>query len=416
MFAETFSAIVGPHVSLEPPLNEWVILFGAYLFFSFLAFGVARVLNHGIEKAELKEFNRHLGAIFGFLKGAVVCLVLTFFIATLPSLHNTILNSKSGRVAAIVMNKIHPVMPEKLHDSLEKYIHSLDDLDTGLPPAAEPGHAHEDEVDPWSTAVKDAVEAPTQSVTDLLWDVAKPSSGSTPPKSSIPGSAIPAKATGSSQVKSSIPSGVKVPPSAPTTPTVGAVAGDFLSEISGALGSDTRKTLTDTFQNLDPETRQQLESQVLDILQNSRSEDLPKIKQRLQQAGSDSLPGIISSLSRSVGTTTPATDATAQREQLLTDVSRLRSTFPQVQTKIQSELRGLMSGVPDQVAVRVLEDWKADLSKDGTLDPDTGTDADTTIEMRILRQMEFAGMRLDGLSRDLQDRLSSGADNGVELR
>ena len=93
-----------------------------------IAFGAARMLTRGIEEAGLKEYNSHLGAVFGLAKGVVVCLVMTFFLATLDATHNVIANSKSGYYAAITMQKIHPIMPEKLHDALNRYIHSLDNI------------------------------------------------------------------------------------------------------------------------------------------------------------------------------------------------------------------------------------------------------------------------------------------------
>src|SRR5690606_37549409 len=117
-------------------------MFGAYLFFSFIAFGAARMLTRGIEEAGLKEYNAHLGALFGLVKGIVVCLVATFFLATLDATHNVISNSKSGYYAAITMHKIHPIMPEKLHDALNRYIHSL----AHIPGVPHTDHYHE--IDP----------------------------------------------------------------------------------------------------------------------------------------------------------------------------------------------------------------------------------------------------------------------------
>ncbi len=82
VFAESISAAASPYVALQEPLNEWVVMFVAYLGFSFLAFGLARLMQEAIDKAELKEYDRHLGAVFGLIKGVAFCLVLTFFIVT----------------------------------------------------------------------------------------------------------------------------------------------------------------------------------------------------------------------------------------------------------------------------------------------------------------------------------------------
>ncbi|MBA4182355.1 MAG: hypothetical protein C0506_17370, partial [Anaerolinea sp.] len=36
--AGTSAKFVGPHINLQPPLNQWVILFGTYLVCTFVAF------------------------------------------------------------------------------------------------------------------------------------------------------------------------------------------------------------------------------------------------------------------------------------------------------------------------------------------------------------------------------------------
>jgi len=414
-FSESFAAIVGPHVSLDPPLNEWVVLFAAYLFFTFIAFGVARVINRGIEQADMKEFNRHLGAVLGLIKGSVLCLVMTFFVATLPSMHEAIRESKSGRVAAIVMNKIHPVMPPKLHDALEKYIHSLYDVETGLPPVDE--HSHLD--DPFGQAISDAAQPATDNpwLSTLGLDSPAQSQSSPPPVSNIPQSSVPGTAAVTPQYRSSIPVGAQRPTTAsPTAPAAPSTSDQLLTEIQGALGSEVRRQLTETLGNLDPQTRQQLQSQIVDVLKQASPQDLPRIGQYLQQAGSSQMPQMLDSLSNSLANQ-PATAASDESQRLLEEISQLRSTFPQVQSRLQAEVRGLMKGVPDAVQVAILRDWKSDLSPSNQAsDPDPSTNSSTPIEMRVLKQIEKAGMRIDRLDPDLQDRLSAGSEGGVQLR
>jgi membrane protein required for colicin V production len=130
VFSESLSLAIAPHIGLEPPLNRWVTMFALYVVFAFASFGVARWLRSWIEKLKFVEFDRHLGAVFGFAKGAVIALVLTFFVVTLadraPGLRETVFHSYSGQAAAIIMDRLHPVMPRELHDVLEPYIHRLD--------------------------------------------------------------------------------------------------------------------------------------------------------------------------------------------------------------------------------------------------------------------------------------------------
>ena len=435
MFAETFSGIVGPHISLAPPYNEWVTMFGAYLFFSFIAFGAARMLTKGIEEAGLKEYNAHLGAILGLAKGAVVCLVATFFLATLDATHNVIATSKSGYYAAVTMQKIHPIMPEKLHDALNRYIHSLDNI-PGV------GPIHEDRVVDPNVGFADAFKDAAKTLDDKLGNpfVTTPSPPPQQPQQPAvrndPWGTQPAYRPVVSQPAqpaqpgyiSSIPTGARKsvpatqPYAAPIQPQGTVDSTEFWNQVKGTLRTQARQSLAETLENMDPATRQQLQQQILESLRNTKSEDLPRLEEQLIRSSSAALPSLLSQwtgyVSRPTGTATPAVPAssmTGDREQLLTEVSQLRSTFPQIQTRLQSELRGLMAGVPDQVAVAVLKDWKADLMRDVNNDPDRSTDIDTPVEQRILTQMTRHGVRLENLDPVLRERLSSGA-NAIQLR
>lgn len=139
-FAGTLSSTLAPYMGVEPPLNRWIAMFVLYAGFTFLAFGIARLLREWLEKAKFVEYDRHLGAVLGFLKGAVFALVATFFVVTLSEAARAhVMNSYSGYAAAIVMDRLHPVLPEELHDVLDPYIHQLDRPDMDL------RHAHDDD-------------------------------------------------------------------------------------------------------------------------------------------------------------------------------------------------------------------------------------------------------------------------------
>jgi uncharacterized membrane protein required for colicin V production len=141
-FSGTLSLAIAPYITVKPPLNRWVAMFGLYVFFSFLSFAAARRLKSWIEKAQFVEYDRHLGSVFGFVKGVVFVLVMTFFGVTLtqqmPETRTSIFHSQTGRISAILMDRLHPVMPTELHAVLEPYIHSLDRPGLDL-------HAHHDE-------------------------------------------------------------------------------------------------------------------------------------------------------------------------------------------------------------------------------------------------------------------------------
>ena len=126
-FAETLSLSLAPMITVKPPLNRWIAMFILYIGFSFACFAAARSLKDWIERSRYSEYDRHLGSLLGFAKGVLTCLVLTFFIVTLsPAARGHILESRSGHAAAVIMDRLHPVMPIELQAILEPYIHQLD--------------------------------------------------------------------------------------------------------------------------------------------------------------------------------------------------------------------------------------------------------------------------------------------------
>jgi len=64
-----------------------------------------------------------------------------------------------------------------------------------------------------------------------------------------------------------------------------------------------------------------------------------------------------------------------------------------------------LAGVPSDVRQRVLQDWHADAMGLNS-DPDPGTDVNTRIDERIVRQLSLANISLDRLDLDLRTRLS----------
>ena len=69
------SLALAPLITVKPPLNRWIAMFILYIGFSLISFGVARQLRDWIEKAQFVEYDRHLGALLGLVKGIVICLL-----------------------------------------------------------------------------------------------------------------------------------------------------------------------------------------------------------------------------------------------------------------------------------------------------------------------------------------------------
>jgi len=126
-FSGSLSSVLAPFIRVEPPLNGWIAMLVLYLGFSFVCYGVARVLHEAIESMRIEALDRHMGAILGLVKGGMFSIFLTFFLVTLShSARESIINSESGYVAAVVIDRLDPVIPGDLHALLEPYLRRLD--------------------------------------------------------------------------------------------------------------------------------------------------------------------------------------------------------------------------------------------------------------------------------------------------
>lgn len=475
VFAESFSAVFGPMIHLDPPLNHWVVMFGAYLACSFIAFGLARVLDDWLERAKLDSFNQHLGFLFGLAKGGILCLVMTFFLVTLsPAARSALSNSKSAYVAARVMNAIHPIMPARLQEALAKYLHISATGEAELPQQAGP------------------TTVPGTSIPNVP---AQAGSNSSIP-SWTPNTPFPPLNGGG---LSSIPSSGGVPAQSPPLIDTQRAIDLFVSQLPASVSGDFRNLIGWSLQNTPPEQRDQVQRQLWNIIYQSRPEDLHTLQAQLasRQPLTDAIAGWMSGFV-APRATTPASVAPAsappsgyappnytgyqppvnsaptypqpantppaysqptysqptfaqpqysqptnsyappngyaspassgygqpsqpytppplmsgpqsQQDQLLAEISRAFSTIAPVQLQVQADIRQKLGGVPPEVSQSVLEDWRRDLWQPQSRDPDPTTDAGTTLEQRIVRQLQARGIPVNRLSSEVQDRLEGAA-------
>jgi uncharacterized membrane protein required for colicin V production len=367
VFAETISAVGSPYVALEPPLNQWVVMFVAYLFFSFLSFGFARLIDGALEKAELKEYNKHLGAIFGMVKGAALCLVITFFLVTLSeSTRGFLRDSTSARYAAILMDRLHPVMPAKLRGALDTFIHELDDAaDLDIQYTHQHDHDHGSHGD-----------------SEPHWDPLHPNTPAPAADSQWPGA--------------------------------GSSSGD---------ASTAQETLDGLMRRLpglaqDPWTQQSVRRIYESVPQPSREQFLKDVEaagpgllfavlQRWQssrsQSGSESGAGNSSPLegaTQKVGYSEPSSPSA---DTLRIGIAQRLARTPSDQTAYEQYITAGMKGLPEQIVLGALQDWHADLG--GGTDPDPETTSAATLEQRIIRQLTLQRVSVFQLSQEVQDRL-----------
>jgi len=104
---------------------------------------------------------------------------------------------------------------------------------------------------------------------------------------------------------------------------------------------------------------------------------------------------------QNVGHTSPPTPT---RESLIAAIATALARQPQDRPAYEQYIDQGVQGLPDAVLLDVLQDWQADLNP-GTLDPDAETNAATTLDERIIRQLTLHRVSVYQLSQALQSRL-----------
>jgi hypothetical protein len=230
------------------------------------------------------------------------------------------------------MDRIHPLMPEKLHDALGEYIHQLDSPDLPLQHAGDHhGHSHDD-VLPGDSGFQLSHE-----FDDLL---------------------------------SRLPSEVQ---------------GDFRNVLERSL----QQTRPEARPDLEQRLREALEKVILDERKvKSLRETLSQPPDKLIGAVSAWLTGGTSA-STGGGTAGQVSGNASRRTQLLQEISTVYSSFPKAQEMIRQDIDRQLSGLSDSVALGVLEDLRADLFG-AAQDPDPLTGMATSLQDRIVRQTAAA--------------------------
>lgn len=123
-----FSESLAPVFGNQAPLNRFAAMLAIYLATSLVVWVLFHFVKNVINRVRLQEFDRQIGAIVGFAKGILFCLVITFFVVTLmpTSGRDAVLNSSSGHYIALLLNRAEPVIPPEIHEVLDPYLNRLE--------------------------------------------------------------------------------------------------------------------------------------------------------------------------------------------------------------------------------------------------------------------------------------------------
>ncbi|QDV16969.1 Colicin V production protein [Gimesia panareensis] len=357
-FAESLSLHLAPMINVKPPLNRWIAMLAIYIGFSFISFTLARSLKSAIDSLKFNEFDRHLGAVLGLLKGVVFSLFLIFFLITISeTARAAVLKSHSGYAAAVMLNEMAPVMPAELHELLDECLVKLNY--PGVP-------MHHDDDDVFHNDHQHADDNPF------------------PPGSNDLPSPFFEKPGGSgSDVR---------------TTNQDSLLKDILKRIPSYLRGELEDKIIEAYNSTAPEDREQFANQL--------KSQIPGVLRRVTSEWQDGQPQAVVPTNNSTFGANGTQQLASERTQLLKKIAAVYSDYPEAQNSLIEEFELNLSGLPDQVVMAVLRDWKTDLLLDGG-DPDPQTDVTTPLDARVLRQLQLQRVPLNSLGAALQQRMQS---------
>jgi membrane protein required for colicin V production len=123
-FAEQLAPLFGQ----QAPWNKFVAMFAIYVGASFVIWMLFRFVAGAIDKIRLEAFDRQLGGIFGFAKGVLLCVGITFFAVMLwPAQRDAIVGSQSGHYIVALLDKAHSVFPPEIHQAIDPYLNKIEE-------------------------------------------------------------------------------------------------------------------------------------------------------------------------------------------------------------------------------------------------------------------------------------------------
>lgn len=118
-----FGGVAAPFFGQQAPWNRLAAMLAIYAASSIGVWLVFRLISSAITAVHLSSFDHQLGLVFGAAKGALLCIIVTFFAVTLaPAYRDQIVNSRSGRIVAELIVKADAVLPKDVHDVVDPFV------------------------------------------------------------------------------------------------------------------------------------------------------------------------------------------------------------------------------------------------------------------------------------------------------
>ncbi len=122
-----FGAQLAPYFGQQAPWNRFAAMLALYAATSIGVWLVFRVISGAINAVHLSAFDHQLGLLLGLAKGALLCVVITFFAVTLaPAYRDQIVGSRSGKLVADLIVRADTYLPKEVHDTVEPFVRQFE--------------------------------------------------------------------------------------------------------------------------------------------------------------------------------------------------------------------------------------------------------------------------------------------------
>ena len=123
-----FGGPLAPFFGQQAPWNKLIAMLALYVATSLAVWLVFRVISGAINAINLSAFDHQLGLLLGLAKGALLCVVITFFTVTLaPGYRNQVVASRSGRIVAAMIVRADQYLPKDIAETVDPFVKQFED-------------------------------------------------------------------------------------------------------------------------------------------------------------------------------------------------------------------------------------------------------------------------------------------------
>ena len=122
-----FASQLAPYCGQQAPWNRFAAMLALYVGTSLVVWLLFRAVSGAIKSVHLSAFDQQLGLLFGLAKGALLCIIVTFFAVTLaPDYRHQIVGSRSGRLVADLIVRADTYLPKDIHDTVDPFVRQFE--------------------------------------------------------------------------------------------------------------------------------------------------------------------------------------------------------------------------------------------------------------------------------------------------